>query len=89
MLILDLSFKGATHLYLLKVSVTHNKNRILLLNLLINDISAISAPQILTLKDEGTFLITALSNYLANSSFDIISLLTAPLANLFRVAINL
>ena len=55
MLILDLSFKGETHLYLLKVLVAHNKNRILLLNLLINDISAISAPQILSLKDEGTF----------------------------------
>ena len=52
-----------------------------LLNLLINCISARSAPQILSLKDDCTlrfsiFLIIGLCNSSANSWFDIISLLT-------------
>ena len=34
---------------------THNKERIPLLNLLINCISARSAPQLLSIKDEYTF----------------------------------
>ena len=38
------------------MSITHNKNRNPLLNLLINWISARSAPQILSIKDEYTFL---------------------------------
>ena len=51
-----LLFKGATHAYLLKISITHNKKRIPLLNLLINCISARSEPQILSIKDECTFV---------------------------------
>ena len=37
-------------MYLLKISITHNKKRIPLLNLLVNYISARSAPQIVSLK---------------------------------------
>ena len=51
-----LSFKGTTHAYLLKTSMTHNKNVVPLLNLLINCISAKSTPQILSLNKEQTFL---------------------------------
>ena len=51
-----LSFKGITHTYLLKISITRNKNLIPLLNFLINCISAKSAPQILSLNDEYSFL---------------------------------
>ena len=51
-----LSFKGITHAYLLKMSITHNKKTIPLLNLLINYISARSALQILFLKGDCTFL---------------------------------
>ena len=50
-----LSFKGTTQAYLLKISITHNKNVNPLLNLLINCISAKSAPQILSLNVEYTF----------------------------------
>ena len=50
-----LFFKGATHAYLLKALITHNKNRNPFLYLLINYTSARSAPQILSLKDESTF----------------------------------
>ena len=39
-----LSFKGITHAYLLKILITHNKNLIPLLNVLINWISARLAP---------------------------------------------
>ena len=60
-----LSFKGITHAYLLKISITHNKKQIPLLNLLINCISAISAPQILSLNYEHTFLF---SNFLIIAS---------------------
>ena len=51
-----LSFKGTTQAYLLKISITHNKNLIPLLYLLHNCISAKSAPQILPLNVECTFL---------------------------------
>ena len=51
-----LSFKGITQSYLLKTSITHNKNINPLLNLLINCVSAKSTPQILSLNEEYTFL---------------------------------
>ena len=69
------------------MSITHNKKRIPLLNLLINYISARSAPQILSIKDECTFifvifLIIGLCNSSANSSanslLEIFSFLTVP-----------
>ena len=47
-----LSFKGITHECLLKVSITHNKSLIPLLNLPINCISAKSAPKILSFNEE-------------------------------------
>ena len=47
-----LSFKGTTHAYLLKRSMTHDKNLIPLLYLLINCISAKSTPQIMYLSEE-------------------------------------
>ena len=64
------------------LSITHNKKRVPLLSLLINCISAKSAPQIFSIKDEcpfrfSNFLIIGLCNSLANSWFDIISLLTS------------
>ena len=40
-----LSFKGIAHAYLLKISITPNKNLNTLLNLLINCVSARSAPK--------------------------------------------
>ena len=54
------------------MSFTHNKNLNPLLNLLINCISARSAPQILSIKGDSTFLllnfiITGLCNSSANS----------------------
>ena len=52
---LFLFLKGITHTYLLKISITHNKKRILLLSLLICCISGRSAHQILSLNDEYTF----------------------------------
>ena len=51
-----LSFKGITEAYLLKISITHNKNLNPLLNLLNSCISAKSTPQILYLNEEYTFL---------------------------------
>ena len=51
-----LSFKEITHAYLLKVSITHNKNLNLLLKFLINCISVKSASQILSLNKEQTLL---------------------------------
>ena len=51
-----LSFNGTTQAYLLKISITHNKNLNPLLNLLNNCISAKSTPQILSLNDEYIFL---------------------------------
>ena len=52
-----MSFKGITHAHLLKISITHNKKQISLLNLFIKCISARSAPQTLPIKDERTFLL--------------------------------
>ena len=65
------------------MSVTHKKNRNPLLNLLISCISSRSAPQILSIKDDCTFLfsnvlIIGLCNSSANSSFCIIYFLIAP-----------
>ena len=58
-----LSFKGITHAYLLKISIKHNKNLNPLLNLLINCLSARSAPQtLLPLNGEYTFLFFTFSN---------------------------
>ena len=73
-----LSFKRITHVYLLKISITHNKKRIPLLNLLINCISEKSAPQILSIKGDCTFLflnflIIGLCYYSANYWFEIFS----------------
>ena len=66
------SFKGTTHAYLLELSITHNKKQIPLLNLLINCISARSAPQLLSIEGEYTFrfsnfLIIGFCNSSANS----------------------
>ena len=63
--------------------ITHDKNLNRLLNLIINCISERSAHQILSIKDECTFLfssflIIGLRNSLANSSFYILSFLIAP-----------
>ena len=74
------SFKRRTHVYLLKISMTYNEKQIPLLNVLINCISARSAPQILSIKGECTylflsFLIIDLCNYSANSFFEIFSFL--------------
>ena len=46
-----LSFKGITQAYLLKISITHNKDLNPLLNLLNNYISAKSKTQILSLNE--------------------------------------
>ena len=76
----------------MKISITRNKKRISLLNLLINYISARSAPQILSMKNEcsffiSNFLVIGLCNSSANSLLDIIQFFIAPPANLFaRVA---
>ena len=64
-------FKVTTDAYLLKISKTHNKNQHSLLNLLITCISAISGPQILSVKCEYVFFfqnfqIIGLSNSSAN-----------------------
>ena len=53
---LFLFFKGTTQAYLLKISITHNKNLIPLLYLFINCISDKSALQILSLNAACTFL---------------------------------
>ena len=72
------------------MSITHNKKRIPLLNLLINCIFARSAPQMLPIKGECTFhflnfLIIGLCNSSANSLFEIFSFLIPLPANLFHV----
>ena len=74
-------------MYLLKITITHNKKRIPLLNLLINCISARSAAQILS---ECTFLllnflIIGLCNSLANSWSEMFSILIPLPANLFAL----
>ena len=63
------------------MSITHNKNLNPILNLLINCISARTAPQILSIKVECTFLffnflIIGLCNSSANSLLEIFSYLT-------------
>ena len=60
--------------------ITHKKNLNALLNLLNNCVSAISAPQILSLKGECTFLLLnfpriSLCNYFATSFLKIFSFL--------------
>ena len=60
------------------MTITHDKNLNPLLNLLINCISVRSVAQILSIKDECTFLfsnslIIGLSNSYANSLLDMIS----------------
>ena len=82
------SFKGITHAYLLQMPVTHNKDLNPLLNLRINCISARSAPQILSMKHEcsflfSNFLITGLCNSSANYFLDILSFLIAPPEDFF------
>ena len=62
------------------MSIAYNKKRIFLFNLLINFISARSAPEILSMKGECTFpffnsLIIGLCNSSANFLFQIISFL--------------
>ena len=52
----NLSFKAKTHAYLLETSIAHNKNNLHLLNLLINWISGKSAPKMLSLNDENTYV---------------------------------
>ena len=76
-----LSFKGIIHVYLLNKSITHNKYLNPLLNLLINDISAGSAPQILSIKDECIFIFSnflVIGNSSAYSLLDIISFIIVP-----------
>ena len=58
-----MSFKGPTHAYSLKRSITHNKNRIPFLYLLINFISAKLASLLLCLKEEFTYMFIKFSNY--------------------------
>ena len=64
---------------LLKISITHNKKQIPLLNLLVHCISFRSVRQIFSINDERTFrfskfLIIASGNFSANSWFERISL---------------
>ena len=75
-------------MYLLKISIAHNKKRIPLLNVLINYVSAKSVSQISSIKGEcaflfSKFLITGLCNSSANSLFQIFSFLTVPLEAFF------
>ena len=67
----------------MKIPITHNKKRIPSSNFLINCISARIAPQILSLKDECTFLLFSfliifVCNYPANFMLEIFSFLIAP-----------
>ena len=57
-----------THAYLLKISITHNKKQIPLLNLLNNYISARSTPQLLSIKIDCIFFFIFLIIGLCNSS---------------------
>ena len=52
-----LSFKGIIHTCFLKISITHNKERIPLINLLINGTSVRFPTKTLSIKVEYTFLI--------------------------------
>ena len=67
-----LSFKGITHVYLMEISLTHNKKQMLLLNVLFKCIAARPVPQILSIKDN------ALCNSSINYLFCMISFLIAP-----------
>ena len=74
------------------MSITNNKNQNPLLDLLIDCMSAESAPKIMSLKDEynlnfSNFLITGLCNSSANYWFGIILLLTAPAEDLFSTSL--
>ena len=76
-------------MYLLKISTTRNKKRIPLISLLINWISARSAPQILSIRGECTFLllnflIIGFYNSSADSLFEIFSFLM-PLSEIFNI----
>ena len=77
-----LSFKGMTHAYLKKISITRNKIYFPLTSLFSNYISARSAAQILSIKDEcififSNFLATGLCSSSDNSLLDVISYLIA------------
>ena len=84
-----LSFKRIIQAYLVKISITHNKRRISLLNLPIDYISVRSAPQVLLLNNEYTFIFSIflmidLGNSSANCSFCLVSFcLIAPPADFF------
>ena len=78
-----LSFKEITHIYLLKISITHNENLNNLLNLLINYISARSVPKILSIKSECNFfllnfLIIGVCNSSTSSLLEIVSFFPVP-----------
>ena len=70
-----MSFKGTAHAYLPKVSIKNNNKQVSLLYQLINCTSAISAPQMLSLKDKyilwffNNLLIIDLFNCFTNSWF--------------------
>ena len=69
------------------MSITHNKKQISLVNLLINSISAKSAPQILSIKGDCTFLllnflIIGLCNSSVNCCYHILSCLI-PVSEVF------
>ena len=73
-----LSFKGINHEYLLWMSIANNKNLNPLSNLLLKCISARSAPQILSIKVDCTylflkFLIIGLCNFSVKSLLEIFS----------------
>ena len=92
-----LSFKDINQTYLLKVFITNNKTRILLLYLLTNCIAARSAAHMLSARDEYTlwfwnFLMIGFCNSLANCLWDVIVVastvsarITAPLSLLSKV----
>ena len=58
-----LSFKRETQVYVLRASMTHNKNRYPLSYLLINCVSAKSASQLLFLKVKYTLLLLKFPNH--------------------------
>ena len=69
-----------TLVYLLKISITHNKKRVPLLSLLLNCVSTRYAPQILPIKGDRTFLflnflIIGLCNFSANALLELLSFL--------------
>ena len=85
-----LSFNWTTLVYLLKMLMIHNKNQNLLY-FYINCKSAITAPQILSLKDEyalrfSRFAITSLYNSIANCWFDKFSFLIEDLSHIANIS---